>query len=271
MDESLEPGLPTSPRLPDVITVVENLDDLKDRWKTSQIILVSLGLGIPYLIYDAFFDKGDPTPASVGAVRLEDLNPLVRTKHIYFDSGHPRMGLAYARYPADEARFVAVRDFHRTVIYEKHVEAIELLLALGAVDIEVLWRVFRGSELEGAIDVNAEDLVRLGVSTGATSTELNTWYSEIQGADGRREDRLPDLKWLELEPSFRATVAAADHRAQSFLFSVSSDDTTVVSAALVTALKRLDFDLGGEYKRWDNVICTIRVHFRQDDQNHSVV
>jgi len=253
--------------LPELLTVLEHKDDLKPKWKASQVLLVGAGAGIPYLIYDAAGGNDAPTALQLGAVERKTLKPLIDSGRVRFPYGMaPQMKLAYAQHPADPGLYIPVADYHQSILEDKIIEITRLLIARGATDIMVSWqhKEHRDAKLalKGYAPVTTDDLMTVGMEGGFGTADTNRYSLVLSGGSGERGD-IPSLKWLGIDPIFQLAVDAAEKSYKSFRRAITSTQTHSVDVAMAGQLEKVGLSLGGRYKTWENVSLALEAQFPQ--------
>lgn len=225
---------------------------------------VGLGLGLVAVPVVLLMLKGRRTesapPSHAAMMAVEDARRLAQRELLFFPEGGPSLGHVYARHPLRRRDYVPFAGFHRLVLNEKSIEAARYLLSLGARDIEITWResIGKAAKAEGGINLpNAEDV---SLTMGFGRDDTGKLAIRITGA-GKARPVLDDLIWPDRDPMFKLMRTSADAGAETFHFGIRTEQSASVNAAAAVKLKDVGFNLGGEYKRWEDLAFTVDASF----------
>lgn len=206
----------------------------------------------------AFYEDEPQKPkpgSSAQPVRVEQL-PIAR--HTEFDVKCAEPGKAYVRHPIRPQRLLPLVSYHADLVLEKTDDAIRMLTALGASQIEVAY----SSKITGEAKADVEALFGLIRFSGSkTSSEsINVLYmTEGQGA---APQPLPeDLTWVD-HPGWRGIVAGRLHGGmEKFGFSITYDHRSDVDAELVAAVRKFGLNVRGTFRKAHQVDFSLRGTF----------
>ena len=176
--------------------------------------------------------------------------------------GHPRVGVVYVGNPVEPPCYYPAATFHRMTFEHKLAEAVRLLMALGAVELEVRHVVGRSREWAGRIDVPipSKGLVAGGVGEGrGASSSALLFRATLAGG----EPSLPgDLAWYPHEPTWRQVAdGRMGYGLHEFELAVRYDDDFGVGGGLRAAADKFSLDLGGSFEEHRTTEWRIRGRF----------
>ena len=162
-----------------------------------------------------------------------------------FELGYPEPGVAYVRHPVRATRLIPLASYHPTIMVEKVNDAIAMLTALGAAEIELSY----GTEVSNEVRADLElmfGLVKIG--GGATKEEkVNVVYSA--SGTGAPPRALPPLTWLD-EPGWRGIIDGRLHAGlREFELTFTFDHLSGVDAELSAAVRKFGLRIGGDFRR----------------------
>lgn len=176
-----------------------------------------------------------------------------------FPPGHPRDGVLYVGHPTSPQTYFTTAQFHRVTFEHKFVEAVTLLMSLGAIEMTVEhvagWSRDFSSKLSiPVLSAATEISVSAGANQGKESALLFTakLKNEMNPA-------VPDhLAWYPHEPTWQAI---ADGRLKfglsDFTLTVRYEDDFGVNAGLKVAAAKAGLELGGHFE--DHVSTVWRI------------
>lgn len=177
--------------------------------------------------------------------------PWQVSSHFGLPPGHPRSKVLYVAHPADPERYIPAADFHRRVFEHKFLEAVELLMSLGAKTLHVEhkygWNDTFAASISAPIpqaQANAEASVS---RTEKVSRDL-LYHAELDGHD---EPSIPDnLTWLPHEPTWQGVVdGRMRYGLKDFSLKVSYTDDYGVNADLAIDVQNAGLSLGGSFEK----------------------
>ena len=184
-------------------------------------------------------------------------------KQFIFPPGHPRDGVLYIAHPAIHNIYFVASDFHRVVFEHKLSEAIELLMSLGAVEIQV--EHVRGWSKEFSANLSVPLGNVGGIAGGDISAKSKGGSNILYKANlsGTHSARLPDnLVWYSHEPTWQAIAnGRLRYGLRDFSISVSYEDDFGVNAGLKAMAVKSGFDLGGKFEDHEATLWRIEGKF----------
>ena len=178
--------------------------------------------------------------------------------------GHPRDRVVYVGHPALAPVYYPAAGFHRFTFEHKFSEAVRLLMALGATELEV--EHVRGwsedfaanlsAPLPAAVPIDAE--VTAGRRHAAGSSAL--FRAKLAGLT---EPRLPDdLVWFPHEPTWQQVAdGRLNYGLQEFQLAVRYDDDYGIDAGFKLSAQKLGLDLGGNFQEHESTTWKINGTF----------
>ncbi len=258
--------------LGDVIAIVDTPDAFakEDRSSTTTDVVNATvsaatgGLGnvvVPLVLLMLKGRRTESAPPHAALMAVEDARRLAQRELLFFPEGGPSIGHVYARHPLRRRDYVPYAGFHRLVLNEKSIEAARYLLSLGARDVEIAWREAIGStaKAEGG-GVGLPTAADVSLTMGFGRDDTGKLAIRITGA-GKTRPQVPDLIWPARDPMFRLIRTTADAGAETFHFGIRTEQSASVNAAAAVKLMDVGFNLGGEYKRWEDLAFTVDASF----------
>jgi hypothetical protein len=186
-------------------------------------------------------------------------------KGLLFPPGHPQAKVVYMQHPANPRLYYPIATFHRHVFEHKFSEALLLLGALGANDINVQrvkgWtREFAG-ELSVPIPPSAVSgqMGASGASQAHTSENL-LFHASLSGSD--TPAMISDPVWFPHESTWQAVAKLRlDHGLDVFSLTLNYEEDYLVNGSLTAAIEGAGFKLGGEFKKHISTVWTLSGHF----------
>jgi hypothetical protein len=174
-----------------------------------------------------------------------------------FDHGHPLESVLYVRHPAQPATYYPAAEFHRRVFEDKFVEAIKLLMSLGATRIVV-------QREEGFTREEAKIAVAPVGSRVKTGTEggLSGAIFEARLPGNREPSVPPGMCWYDDEPTWRMIAdARRTSGAEGTSLSVTYQTDYGIDKHLVGTAKKVGLGLGGQFQEQKNTIWRLDADF----------
>jgi hypothetical protein len=182
-------------------------------------------------------------PAPALAVARADLAGVV------LPPGHPREGVVYVGNPVDPPLYYPAAQFHRLTFEHKLAEAVRLLVALGATELEVRHVAGWSREVAGRIHV---PIPSKGMVVGGDGDERSSsssallFRATLDGGDPWLPD---DLGWYPHEPTWRQVAdARMRHGLRDFELAVRYVDDFGVNGSLSVAAQKFGVSLGGAFE-----------------------
>ncbi len=185
-----------------------------------------------------------------------DILTVSRTeaKSLIFPPGHPLNNVIYAGHPTNSKIYYSLADFHMRVFEHKFIEAINLLIGLGATMVNV-------ESVEG---YTREDTRSINLSIPVGSIETGVQYdkdrSKLQQAiytatlEPKEDIILPDnMVWHSHEPTWRQIAEARQFSGlKEFSLKLDYNDDFGVNAKLFAKVSETGLDIGGRIKDYQS-------------------
>ena len=203
----------------------------------------------------------------VKAIRDAGANvlPISRSESaaLQFRPGHPRDRVLYAAHPVVHDIYYPAAQFHQLTFEHKLSEAIELLMALGAIEINVEHQSGWGKEF--SIDLNLP-IVKLASATvgGGAEKQRDLLFQISLDLAGNADPSVPDgLVWYSHEPTWQQVARSRiKYGLKSSVLSLRYKEDFGIKANIPFIIKKLKFDLGGKFENHESTIWNIQVKFK---------
>ena len=186
-------------------------------------------------------------------------------KGLLFPPGHPRAKVVYMQHPANPMMYYPLASFHRHVFEHKFSEALLLLGALGANEINVQHVKGWSREFAGEMSVPIPPTSgggQVGGSVGAnTRTSENVlFHASLRGSDSAAMIENP--VWFPHEPTWQAVAKLRlDYGLDVFSLTVNYEDDFQVTANLTAAIESAGFQVGGKFENHQATVWTMNGKF----------
>lgn len=203
----------------------------------------------------------------VKAIRDAGANvlPISRSEStaIRFPSGHPRDRVLYAGHPEIRDIYYPAAQFHQLTLEHKLSEAIELLMALGAIEINVEHQSGWGREFSIDLNLPIGKLASATVGGGAEKQRDLLFQISLE-LEGITDPSIPDgLVWYYREPTWQQVAnGRIKYGLKSSALSLRYKDDFGINANIPFIIKMLKFDLGGKFEKHKSTIWNIQVKFK---------
>jgi hypothetical protein len=178
--------------------------------------------------------------------------------------GHPRDRVIYIGHPAIAATYYPAAGFHRLAFEHKFSEAIQLLMSLGATQLEV-------EHVRGWSDDFAADLavplpptvpVELGANAGRRRSTGSAALFRAMLA-GSSQPTIPEgLVWYPHEPTWQQVAQGrVRHGLRQFQLAVRYDDDYGIDAGLKVSAQKVGLELGGKFQEHESTTWKINGTF----------
>lgn len=161
--------------------------------------------------------------------------------------GHPRQGNLYVAHPAMPSVYYTTALFHRVVFEHKFSEAIELLMSLGASQIEVEHVQGWSREFSATISVPIPQVkVDANASSNASKSASLLFKANFSN---EKEACLPEgMVWYSHEPTWQSVAKGRlNFGMQEFSLTVNYQDDFGVNAGLKVKAEKAGLDIGGAF------------------------
>ena len=204
------------------------------------------------------FFEDEPVKPGVGSsaqpVRVEQV-PIARSTEFEMSFAEP--GQAYVRHPLRPQRLLPLATYHADLVLEKTDDAIRMLTALGASEIEVAYSNQVSNEVKADVEA-LFGLIRFG-GQKTSSERLNLIYTA--SGDGAPPRPLPALTWLD-HPGWRGVIDGRLHGGlREFAFSLTYDHRSDVDGDLAAAVRKFGLRVGGQFRKAHRVDFSLRGTF----------
>jgi hypothetical protein len=189
------------------------------------------------------------------ALRVLRVDMSMASEQLRFPPGHPHEGVVYVGDPVRKDVYYPAADFHRKAFERKFSDAVHLLMALGAIKIEVVYREGWGRDFAGRLEVAS--LLGRGKSAGSKRSDQESqilFAAELDPSD----PVVPEgLAWLDYEPNWQGVVnGRKQYGLRNFSLILSYRDSFRIDSEFESKIKAVGLDAGGkveEFKatRWD--------------------
>ncbi len=174
-----------------------------------------------------------------------------------FELGYPEPGVAYVRHPVRATRLIPLASYHPTIMVEKVNDAITMLTALGAAEIELGYSNEVSNEVRADLEL-LFGLVKIGGE--ATKEEKVNLVYRAKGT-GAPPRALPPLTWLD-EPGWRGIIDGRLHAGlHEFELGFTFDHLSGVNAELSADVKKFGLRIGGDFRRAHKAAFELRGSF----------
>ena len=215
------------------------------------------------------------TPSVIGELikavnRFRDAGNKVRfvsrrdSTALVFPLGHPRDGVLYVGHPAVPQIYYTTAEFHRLTFEHKFCEAIDLLMALGAMEINVEHQSGWGREFSVKLNVPLPNAGEEASATGEGGAEKQRHLLFYASLPGNTAPSVPDgMVWYFHEPTWRQIVKGRmEFGMKDFSLRVRYEDDFGVNAGLKVTAGKAGLDLGGKFEDHESAIWNVHGSFK---------
>lgn len=180
-----------------------------------------------------------------------------------FPPGHPRDRVLYAGHPMVRDIYYPAAQFHQLTLEHKLSEAIELLMSLGAIEINVEHQSGWGREFSTDLNLPLGKLASATVGGGAERQRDILFRISLE-LEGTTDPSVPDgLVWYCREPTWQQVAnGRIKYGLKSSALSLRYEDDFGINANIPFIIKKLKFDLGGKFKNHKSTIWNIQVKWK---------
>ena len=205
---------------------------------------------------------------AVNAARDQGVNVLSVSRSessvLQFPLGHPQDGVLYVGHPAVCEIYYPTAQFHRLTFEHKLSEAIELLMALGAIEINVEHQVGWGKEFSTNLNVpTGKEGEHVG-TTASGDTEKQRHVLFQISLEGTSDPSVPDeLVWFPQEPTWQQVARGRiKYGMKSFSISLRYENDFGINADLEVMAGKAGLNLGGKFKNHESTIWKVQGSFK---------
>lgn len=175
-----------------------------------------------------------------------------------FPPGHPRDHVLYTGHPVVRDIYYPAAQFHQLTLEHKLSEAIELLMALGAIEINVEHQSGWGREFSARLDVPEPIKINVG---GGVEKQQRLLFQISLDLEGNTDPSVPDeLVWYSHEPTWQQVAKSRiKYGLKSSSLRLRYEDDFGINAGLPVMVKKLKLDLGGKFENHKSTIWNIQV------------
>lgn len=217
---------------------------------------------VPLVLLVMHTRRGARSQPHVALMAIDDARRLASRDALFFPEGGPTIGDVYARHPLRRRDYLPYADLHRLVLQEKSIEAARHLLSLGAQDVRIAWQQPDSKAAKGEAKATIPDAADISLNMGLCRDDSGQLTIHITGA-GTNPIQPADLIWPTRDPMFKLASDAANAGAATFHFGIKHEQSRSVNAGIAASLEKdLNLGIGGEYKRWEDLVFTADASFR---------
>jgi hypothetical protein len=132
--------------------------------------------------------------------------PLAVATHCRMPLGDPEVSTLYVAHPRLTVEYLPAGPFHRVLVQERIGEAVQLIRALGAQTIEIIPGAPEASSGSTEAMVLQSTATLIGVNEVELLTDPHTSGLVMHCAGGEAAYVPDDLRWLEVEPTWRNVI-----------------------------------------------------------------
>ncbi|HEX5927225.1 MAG TPA: hypothetical protein VFY45_25630 [Baekduia sp.] len=178
--------------------------------------------------------------------------------------GHPRDRVIYVGHPAIDSVYYPASGFHRFTFEHKFSEAVRLLMALGATELEV--EHVRGWSDDFAANLSMPLPAAAAGSAGVTGGRNHTSGSSAlfrAKLTGTTAPSLPEgLVWFPHEPTWQQVAEGRmNYGLREFQLTVRYEDDYGINAGLKVAAQNVGLQLGGNFQEHESTTWKINGTF----------
>ena len=182
-----------------------------------------------------------------------------------FPPGHPRDRVLYVGHPAVPTTYYAAAGFHHLTFEHKFAEAVELVMDLGATQLEVEHVKGWSDELAANLAV---PLPMAGAEAGLHAKQSRSHGSSAlfkASLKGNANPKLPDgLVWFPHEPTWQQLAEGRlKHGLTQFQLSVRYEDDYGIDAGLKLKAGNAGLELGGSFQEHESTVWRIEGNFAE--------
>ena len=220
------------------------------------------------LLYSPIIAIAEEVVKAVKAARVQGINvlPVSRSESamLQFPLGHPQDGVLYVGHPAVREIYYPTAQFHRLTFEHKLSEAIELLMALGAIEINVEHQVGWGREFSTNLNVpTGKAGEQVGTAAGGDSEKQRHLLFQIS-LEGTSDPSVPnELVWYPHESTWQQVAKGRlKYGMKSFSISLRYENDFGINADLEVRAGKVGLNLGGRFENYESTIWRVQGSFK---------
>lgn len=165
--------------------------------------------------------------------------------------GHPRDEIVYVADPALRESYYPAADFHRRCFEQKFVEAVELVMSLGATSLEVKCEYGWSREFAASISSPLPQGATGNAKASSNSKSDNEIIFKVSKLKANDPVVPSDLAWLDSEPTWQQVVRGRTvWGAQDFALSISYEEDYGVDGNFEAKLAKFKLGVGGSFRHF---------------------
>jgi hypothetical protein len=181
--------------------------------------------------------------------------------------GHPRDRVLYVGHPALSPVYYPAASFHRFTFEHKFSEAIRLLMALGATELEVEhvrgWSDDFAASL--AVPLPTAAPIEFGAKAEGRRTTASSALFRAKLAGSPHPAVPGDLVWLPHEPTWQQVAdGRMKYGLREFQLTVRYDDDYGINAGLKVSAQNVGLELGGNFQEHEATTWKIQGDFMRE-------
>jgi len=190
-------------------------------------------------------------------------------EHFKLPPTHPRNNTIYVAHPVLQQEYTPLADFHRSTFENKFYELLSLLTHLGAKTIEVYHMRGWGSEFAAHLGVPFGTLPLGTPNTANVSSQRHAEQTLLYKAvlQGHTPSMPEGLNWYFNERDWQQIVdQRLHHGLKSFSLQHTYTDDFGINFKLGSKLKKVGFDLGGNFEGYTATEWRVTGEFLSHDE-----
>lgn len=233
----------------------------------GQVAAKALSIAVP--VAGVAIEIGVEAVAAAARARNEGLDVLTvsrtEAQPLTLPPGHPRDRVIYVGHPALDSVYYPAAGFHRFTFEHKFSEAVHLLMALGATELEVEhvrgWSDDFAAGLSAPLPTAVPGDAGVKVERSHKAGSAALFRAKLAGC---AEPALPDdLVWFPHEPTWRQVAEGRiKYGLQEFQLAVRYEDDYGIDAGFKLSVQKAGLDLGGSFQQHESTTWRINGTFK---------
>jgi len=183
---------------------------------------------------------------------------------ITFPPGHPRDGVLYVGHPTQAGVYYTMSEFHRVTFQHKFAEAVDMLMSLGAVELQVEHLAGWSKEFSASMEVglpSADVSTKAHAGSKKAAADSLLFKAQLSGSDA---PKLPkNLVWYPHEPTWQSIAKGRlKYGLQDFSLQVNYQDDFGINVGLKVQANKVGLDLGGKFEDHQSTVWRIQGKFK---------
>ncbi|WP_140456865.1 MULTISPECIES: hypothetical protein [Priestia] len=180
-----------------------------------------------------------------------------------FPPGHPRTGILYIAHPAVKGHYFPTAHFHRLTFEHKFSEAVTLLMALGAIELEVHHNDGWSKEFAATLSVPLDIFPGTGGGGVKKKNRANNQILFKANLEDNNSFTMPEnLFWYASEPTWQQIAnGRLKYGMRDFHLLIQYEDDYGVNADLKAKVKKVGLELGGKFENHKSTRWIIKGRF----------